>query len=559
MREIMRTYKIILVVLLAFVTLSCSEDLLNEKPLDFLSPENSYTTPEGIEAALNANYSRLNGIFNGHETSGAYHHVGTDLCAAARNSFIDHFGDYRQLTENNSIPANLWNNLYKMIFEANVIIGRIKAVNYPNESIKNIHIAEAMFFRGWAYKTLANLYAGVPIVLEEITSPKTDFVRETREATYNQAISDMEFAAQNLPDVNKVSAQGRVNSAAANHFLSELYISTERWDDAIAAANKVINNPEIQLMTTRFGRKAGQEGDPFWDLFQRGNQNRGNGNKEGILVLQEAFNIPGGSDPLWYGGGGFFYERMYGPLFWLLKDEDGVSVFNGKPYSDNGGRPVGNVRPTNYFSYTIWDKQNWDVDLRNNSRNIIRDWKVLNPASKYYGGWASAAKQAFIAQDTLMSWYPLVTKITTPNDHPDEVIANSTTGELIGTSGKTFKDWYLVRVAETYLLRAEAKLGKGDKEGAAGDVNVIRNRVNAIPIIAADVDIDYILDERMRELSYEEARRMTLCRLGKLYERTVLGNEFAGKTIQPHQNLYPIPFSEIERNTGAVLEQNAGY
>src|SRR5690606_32602826 len=130
---------------------------------------------------------------------------------------------------------------------------------------------------------------------------------------------------------------------------------------------------------------------------------------------------------------------------------------------------------------------------------------------------------------------------------------------LIGTSGKTFKDWYLVRVAETYLLRAEAKLGKGDNLGAASDINVVRNRANANPVAVADVTIDYILDERMRELNIEEARRMTLCRLGKLYDRTVLGNEFAGLTIQPHNNLYPIPFTEIERNTGAALEQNLGY
>ena len=555
----MKNYKKFLIVIFAIATISCNENILQEKPLDFLSPENSYTTPGGIESALFRNYSYLKNFYNGHADQGAYIHVGTDLCTSARNSAIAHWGDYSTLTVSSGIPQSFWSTWYKVIYNCNVIINRIDGVKYASETDKSRHMAEARFFRGYAYKILANLFGGVPIVLTEITEPKRDFVRASKEEVYNQAIDDIVYAAQHLPGVTQVAAPGRLNNAAANHILSELYISVGQWDKAIAAATLVINDPNIKIMTTRFGKRASNEGDPYWDLFQVGNVNRGNGNLEGILVLQDEFNIPGGTDPLWYAGTGLYHERSYGPLFWQLADPKGVQCFDNKPYTQVGGRPVGLVRPTNYFSYKIWDTQNWSTDIRNNNRNIMRDWKVTNPKSTYFGQYMSNFKQAFTAQDTLLKWYPYVSKCTTINDHPAAVIANAATGELIGTAGKTFNDWYLIRVSETYLLRAEAYLGKGDKTLAAADINVIRNRAVATPVTVAAVTIDYILDERMRELNYEEGRRMTLGRLNKIYDRTVLGNEFAGKTIKPFNNLFPIPFNEIERNTGAVLVQNPGY
>jgi hypothetical protein len=108
-------------------------------------------------------------------------------------------------------------------------------------------------------------------------------------------------------------------------------------------------------------------------------------------------------------------------------------------------------------------------------------------------------------------------------------------------------------------LRAEAYLGKGDKVKAAIDINVIRARAKATPVDAAKVDIDFILDERQRELYTEERRMFTLTRLGKLSDRNRMYNPYTGKTIADYHNLWPIPYSEIERNTTAKLEQNPGY
>jgi hypothetical protein len=114
-------------------------------------------------------------------------------------------------------------------------------------------------------------------------------------------------------------------------------------------------------------------------------------------------------------------------------------------------------------------------------------------------------------------------------------------------------------LAETYLLRAEAYILKGDKQKAADDLNVLRSRAKTFPVNPANVTIDFLLDERMRELSSEELRMLTLTRMGKLYERNVKYNEKSGVTIQPYHNLWPIPYSEIERNIYSKMEQNPGY
>lgn len=131
--------------------------------------------------------------------------------------------------------------------------------------------------------------------------------------------------------------------------------------------------------------------------------------------------------------------------------------------------------------------------------------------------------------------------------------------------GNNHVDAYAMRLAETYLLRAEAHLGNGDATLAAADINVVRARANATPVLAADVDIDYILDERIRELYTEELRLITLMRLGLLYDRTIrfnnnpASNGGVGGGIQPHNNLFPIPQSEIDLNINGTLEQNPGY
>ena len=113
--------------------------------------------------------------------------------------------------------------------------------------------------------------------------------------------------------------------------------------------------------------------------------------------------------------------------------------------------------------------------------------------------------------------------------------------------------------AETYLLLAEASINLGDTQTAADAINVVRERSGASKINAGQATIDFLLDERIRELVGEELRRFTLVRTGKLLERTKKYNTVSGPKMDEHHALWPIPQSIIDSNTGAEYPQNPGY
>jgi hypothetical protein len=552
----MKTYRIIILFFISII-ISCNEDkFLEEEPLDFYAPENAYITAKDFETANTTLYSKLRGFvyINGRTINDMWIYRGTDACY-----HYNRLGAWEKYTDNvnatTAIPAQTWTRLYRIVYDANVVIGRIDGENtvFTSENTRKALKAEALFFRAFAYRTLAALYGGVPLVVEEIKSPRRDFVRATREEIYQQCVEDLKYAAENLPDIDQVK-DGKVSKPVASHLLSEVYISLSQWDNAIASATNVIGNPELSLMTTRFGSRKNEAGDVYWDLFQRGNQNRGSGNTESLLVIQWEYLTEGG-------GTGHELERNMVPYYWMLKDRNNVNLFIG-PTTQNYGRGIGYIRPTYWAANGVWG-EDFYKDMRNSQYNIVRDLKADNPASAYNGKWlvADNAYLFRVEMDTLSYWYPIYAKCSTPNDHPAEFIQDPKTGLLKGTAGESFRDQYLFRLAETYLLRAEAYLGKNDKINAAKDINVVRSRANATPVEAAEINIDYILDERLRELMYEEWRRVTLARINKLVDRTKRYNPMVAPEgyIKDFHNLFPIPYSEIERNTEAVLEQNPGY
>jgi len=551
-----RIFKIATVIAVVVSLTSCNEDFLAEVPKDFLSPENAYTNLAGFETAITTLHSNARDFYNFEDGPGFFvlPALGTDLAVYGENFTSGVRMDYNTLTATDQYAKEQWTRAYKLIKNANAIITRAELSNavWKSATEKNQVVAEARFFRAWAYRFLAHLFGGVPIIREETSSPKIDYVRASRNEVYEFAKEDLIFAAQNLPENEK--QPGRITKAAANHLLSEVLLSLKDWDGAIAAASAVIDNPNYELMKSRFGRRTSVPGDVYWDLFQRGNQNRVSGNKESIWVLQTEWKTPGGGNLQWNGTQmGWPTERAWGARYHSLKDPDGV---NGFVLSDELGRPVGWVVPTYYLQRQVW-QSDWNNDIRNSKFNIMRQFVYNNPASKYFG---QVADSATLSTQEIRYFHPYFMKATTPNDHPDGVI----------NTGQVFKDIYAMRLAETYLLRAEAYLGKGRKDLAAGDINVVRARANAKPVAANDVDIDYILDERARELAVEEFRTLTLTRLGLLYDRTkrfskiIWGNgnvedSNAAKTIKTFNNLWPIPQTEIDLNGGAVMEQNPGY
>ena len=584
---------LILSMFAAFLLTGCNEDkFLEEKPLDFNSASNSYETAADYDAAITELY-----FLTREEFYTTYDRT-TDL-----SKFADMWitadplksNVVADLSPSGAMAKFYWDENYKLIAQANTVISRLPNSSKLTDDEKKVYEAKARFFRALAYRTLVLLYGDVPLQLEEVSTPKTDFVRESKDKVKAQVVEDLEFAAANLPEINTVK-DGEISKPAANMLLAEMYLATGDNDKAINAASAVINNPNLALMKNRFGSQAKEDGDVFYDLFRPNNQNRASGNTEGIWVIQFETNIEGGGNNTshhFWDPGSFWGERFFAPQvdkFQLIKpDGTRLQLFNWPIGDMTGGRGIGTHYATNHLYNEIWaddfddmrnSEYNWPRRFKIHRTNVLDDNPELKAAMPdgYFDlentvlpdgwsmetGFAGGVAATTQLPNRFMCGYS--TKMTTPFHHPDAQYENKKTYKLAGTGGKTFTDQYFFRLAEAYLLRAEAYVNKGDKNKAADDINELHKRANAKLCTADQMNLDYILDERLRELTCEEKRRLTLSRVGKLAERIKKYNPYFSaaysadnKDYDAHFDLLPIPLSAIQANKDAKLEQNPGY
>lgn len=586
--------KIYLISMMAALLLTgCNEDkFLEEKALDFNSASNSYNTTADFDAAVTELY-----YLTREEFYTTYDRT-TDL-----SKFADMWitADPLQsnvtadLSPSGAIAKFFWDENYKLIAQANTVISRLESATKLTDEQKKEYEAKGRFFRALGYRTLAYLYGGVPLQLEEVTAPKTDYTRDTKANVLGQAIEDLEFAAANLPEINTVR-DGEISKPAANMLLAEVALAAGANDKAISAATAVINNGNLKLMTQRFGSQAGEDGDVFYDLFRPNNQNRSSGNTEGIWVIQFETNVEGGGNDtshFFWVPGSFWGERFFAPQvdkFQIISpDGTRIQLFDWPIGDMTGGRGIGTHYAVDHLYNGIWNED--FNDMRNSEYNWPRRFKIHRTAvldaypdlkaampdgyfdlektvlpagysmETGFGGGVNATTQL---PNRFMCGYS--TKMTTPFHHPDAQYLNKSIYLLAGTAGKTFTDQYFFRLAEAYLLRAEAYVNTGKNNEAAADINVLRDRAQAKKCTADQMNIDFILDERLRELTCEEKRRLTLARTNKLSERIKKYNPYFsaahsadGKDYDAHFDLFPIPLSAILANKDGVLEQNPGY
>jgi hypothetical protein len=249
---------------------------------------------------------------------------------------------------------------------------------------------------------------------------------------------------------------------------------------------------------------------------------------------------------------------------------------------DSLGRGNPDMLSTPYAYYDIWNSGNftWQntPDLRRSDINWVDKHELLynNPESVDYG---KPINTQWIEnrQDSVQLIFPIpYYKTFAPQQSPT----------AIPTGGNG--DWYIFRLAETYLLRAEAYYWKNDLSNAASDVNMVRQRAGALPISASDITLEFLFDERARELLFETPRHAEMVRVSYIlaelnlqgyslesfsqnswwYDRVIDHNIIYdikpiidGKTplIEPHNVLWPIDNNVITANTLGTINQNVGY
>ena len=626
---------------------SCSDDFLKQDPLSFYEPKTTFTTESGVNAALAMGDRLLRGItvhYNGGSNniplSTEYFFselalfgktdVGSAFCddwatKLTPTTFISDGGNA------NSAIGYFWNQGYSGVKYANTVISNIDAVEGMSQDKKNQFKGQAYFQRAWHYSHLVFQFGDIPLVTKILEVPKQNYKSTKKEAVLDMLVSDMEKAVQWVPNQKDLTYVGQVNKGACRVLLAKLYLATGQWKKAELQCDTLINNldgTDYRLMTECFGAEE-TTGSPttktitrnvMWDLHRPQNK-LASSNKEVIMgMVNQGESGVGAVDVQWL--------RIFGP-FWnnnikvSARHKNAKTLNNwkktDKQYNDTldwvryTGRGLGHCRLTYFAQHPLWKVNGVEdcIDLRHN--HDVGNW-VRMTDFKYNDKWSNNGEDAeyygknirlydddgnLLCPDTIRSWYDYPYYKIYVRDTKEHAIetANSFT-QTLGSCN----DMYLYRLAEVYLLRAEARFFQDNNPGATEDVNTVRRRAKASQYYTS-VNIGDIMNERARELYLEEWRNTELKRVS--YELALSGkpdewgNTYSldnwdkqegtdeqggsywyqrinhnslynkgaivsnGKTLNytmDKRNLFwPIPQSAINANSQGQLRQNYGY
>lgn len=637
-------------ILLAGTTMlatSCSDDFLKQDPLSFYEPKTTFATESGVNAALAMGDRLLRGI-TVHYSGGSNNiplsteyffselalfgktDVGAAFCddwatKLTPTTFISDGGNA------NSAIGYFWNQGYSGVKYANTVISNIDAVEGMAQDKKNQFKGQAYFQRAWHYSHLVFQFGDIPLVTKILEVPKQNYKSTKKEAILDMLVSDMEKAVQWVPNQKDLTYVGQVNKGACRVLLSKLYLATGQWKKAELQCDTLINNldgTDYRLMTECFGAEE-TTGSPttktitrnvMWDLHRPQNK-LASSNKEVIMgMVNQGEGGVGAVDVQWL--------RIFAP-FWNgnikaaagYKNAKSINNWNKtqKQYNDTldwvryTGRGLGHCRLTYFAQHPLWKVNGVedDIDLRHN--HDVGNW-VRMTDFKYNDKWANNGEDAeyygknirlydddgtLLCSDTIRSWYDYPYYKLYVRDTKEHAI--ETASSFTQTLGSC-NDMYLYRLAEVYLLRAEARFFQDNNQGATEDVNTVRRRAKASQYYTS-VNIGDIMNERARELYLEEWRNTELKRVS--YELALSGkpdewgntysldnwdkqegtdeqggsywyqriNHYSlynkgaivsnGKTLKytmDKRNLFwPIPQGAIDANSEGQLHQNYGY
>ena len=337
-----------LMIILILSISSCDDNkFLQETPKTFFTLDNVFTSSAQVDQALISLYYYHRDLeVNATAQMLFWKGNGTDVMENSYNNIGSSMDNYVAFTASHSTISSLYNYFYSFIAKANLVMyaANLPQISWASEADKTYVIAQARFFRAWAYCNLAELWGGVPLVTEVLNSPKYDFKRETATAVYQYAIDELLAIENDLPVTTIVG--GRIVRGAAQHFLCELYLglgiqlaadgntaeAQNAYTNSISYGDKVIDGGTYSLMTSRFGTRKTESSvvidiykngvfkpsekvdtlqftpNYYWDLFQEGNQNYQEGNKECIWALQTDYDAYKKEDSY----ARLSYTRVYG-------------------------------------------------------------------------------------------------------------------------------------------------------------------------------------------------------------------------------------------------------
>ena len=266
----MKIKYLIYTVILVFACSSC-EDLLDKQPMDTLSPNNFWATPENALEGLVGCYDAL--AQSGREGFPVWDLWGSrDLLTPvgmSRNA------DFNVIAEGTADPTSTlfqqcWSELYKGVVRCNDLLDNIHSVDFSGDSLmQNQIIGEALFLRALYYYALVDYYGDVPLILKIQSVEESLVSRDPKATVVSRMMQDLDFAINNLPDSYTGGNIGRATTGAALALDVKYKMLIKDWVGAASSAAKILDlNYRLQAH--------------FPDIFKLENEN----NSEVIFDIQ---------------------------------------------------------------------------------------------------------------------------------------------------------------------------------------------------------------------------------------------------------------------------------
>lgn len=555
--------KIIILVGIIVTALSSCSNYIEEESLSNVPADETYKTASGFQLLVNSNYAWLKSIYGGNPW---LFESGTDMYAEGRTPEPPGLSQYSLLIPTSDNVADLYRPCYQLIQSVNKTI-YYSGVTEQSPNLNTL-VGEARFLRAQAYFLLVQTYGGVAIVDEHITSPVLSFQRNSAEEVYTKIIGDLDAALASV-GTSSYSTSGKVNKRAVNDLLAKVYLTrgyetfgkADDFTKAAAYADAAIAGQTLGLA--------------FDQLFKPGNDL----NAETIFSVQYD-KASTSTDPTKLGNNQFYYFGPYlggsetgAPLrsynlcptaYALGLYEKGDKRWEATFMTEILEGPETNNGQTKTVLYYPYYRSTNPAALK--VRHFYEP-KWFTPADRLAWETANASRKAatfvyhpwgeYDAAHTLIDNRDCYTIPVKKFDDPDPTTPSS-------TGPVSTRDIILSRLGETYLVAAEAYLKAGVPTTGLDRLNEVRRRAGVANATIGQFNIDYILDERGRELVGEYKRWFDLKRTGTLvarasaYNYKVKAANFVGVGGQL-KILRPIPQTALDLNQNKDFPQNPGY
>lgn len=570
----------LIIATISLMILGSCKKILEENPKSNVVPA-FLGTPAGLLGGLAGVYNDLRSSY-GTEGFTLQFYAGTDeMIAGSQAQDAGVFNLYNGLNGLSTTGGfNIW---YQDINTLNGILKYGPTSGVPTATL-NQYLGQAKFLRAFCYFYLLTTYGNVPLHLTFNTTAETADAPAPPADVYAAIIQDLTDASTLLPPTITAPFLGKAATAPTALFLLSKVYLTRGWS-SVAQSSDFQN--AYNTATTLIANKA-TYGLDIWQDYASAFAPANDYGKEVLFVSDHDNNVQFGQYVS--GASGGVAQNVLPNLFrWNYVSALGVNSSAGVPQVSSGPasmvRDVANGRPYTRAApntpYTIYHAFADQVNDSRYSKTFQTFW-ICNTACTSARGTLTVGVDTAIlmpgVEVTQARRNAFKGVITTPSQYNNNVfptVKKFDDPSRAGANDPSTRPYCIYRFAEAYFVAAEAAFKLGDNADAAKYLNFIRERAAyrstntaaqnaaaaaAMDVTAADINIDFILDEYTREFYGEPRRWYDLVRTQQLLRRVGLWNPLANANIKSFDVLRPIPQDEINAVlSGPPYPQNPGF